>query len=176
MTDKSGFIRWFETLGNNDVPLVGGKNASLGEMIATLKAEGIRVPDGFATTAEAYRQFLTANALDERIRTLLADFKAGKASLAETGAAIRKLIRRGRWPADLADGIAVAYRELGARFGRDEVDVAVRSSATAEDLPEASFAGQQETFLNISGEEELLEACRKCYASQIGRASCRERV
>lgn len=165
MTDTSGFIRWFETLGKEDVPLVGGKNASLGEMVGTLKGEGIRVPDGFATTAQAYRKFLAENELDEKIREHLRAFKEERASLAETGAAIRKLIRRGRWPADLADGIAVAYRELGARFGRDEVDVAVRSSATAEDLPEASFAGQQETFLNISGEEELLEACRKCYAS-----------
>ncbi|MDY0270077.1 phosphoenolpyruvate synthase [Trichloromonas sp.] len=165
MIDTSGFIRWFETLGKEDVPLVGGKNASLGEMVGALRDEGIRIPDGFATTAGAYRKFLAANKLDEKIRTLLADFKTGAASLAETGAAIRKLIRRGRWPDDLAEGIVAAYRELGARFGRDEVDVAVRSSATAEDLPEASFAGQQETFLNISGEEELLEACRKCYAS-----------
>ncbi len=165
MINTSGFIRWFETLGKEDVPLVGGKNASLGEMVGALRDEGIRIPDGFATTAGAYRKFLAANKLDEKIRTLLADFKTGAASLAETGATIRKLIRRGRWPDDLAEGIVATYRELGARFGRDEVDVAVRSSATAEDLPEASFAGQQETFLNISGEEELLEACRKCYAS-----------
>jgi pyruvate,water dikinase len=162
MSDNTGFIRWFEELGNRDVPLVGGKNASLGEMVGTLKAEGILVPDGFATTAGAYRKFLAENRLDGRIRDLIRAFQEGRAPLAETGAAIRKLIRRGRWPETIAAGIVAAYRELGRRFGRDEVDVAVRSSATAEDLPEASFAGQQETFLNVSGEEELLEACRKC--------------
>ncbi|OHB24835.1 MAG: phosphoenolpyruvate synthase [Desulfuromonadaceae bacterium GWC2_58_13] len=165
MADSAGSIRWLEQLRNRDVPLVGGKNASLGEMVGTLKGEGIRVPDGFATVAEAYRRFLTDNGLDEKIRELIGAFQRENASLAQTGEAIRRLIRRGRWPADLAGEIVAAYRELGRRYGRDEVDVAVRSSATAEDLPEASFAGQQETFLNIVGEEELLEACRKCYAS-----------
>jgi pyruvate,water dikinase len=165
MSNKANFIRWFERIGNQDVPLVGGKNASLGEMIRTLKAEGIRVPEGFATTAEAYRQFLSTNDLDNKIHGHIQAFQQGQASLASTGEAIRRLIRRGRWPEKIAAQIMAAYRELGQRFGRTEVDVAVRSSATAEDLPEASFAGQQETFLNVTGEEELLHACRKCFAS-----------
>jgi len=164
-TGSTGFTRWFEQLRNRDVPLVGGKNASLGEMVATLKEAGIRVPDGFATTADAYRRFLADNGLDEKIRDRIGSFQKGSASLAETGEAIRRMIRRGRWPQALADEIVAAYRELGRRYGRDEVDVAVRSSATAEDLPEASFAGQQETFLNVVGEEELLDACRRCFAS-----------
>ncbi|WP_432822126.1 PEP/pyruvate-binding domain-containing protein, partial [Trichloromonas sp.] len=165
MADNPGFIRWLAQLSNRDVPLVGGKNASLGEMVGSLEAEGIRVPDGFATTADAYRRFLTGNGLDGKIRELIRAFQQEGATLAVTGDAIRRLIRRGRWPEEIAGEIVAAYRELARRCGRDEVDVAVRSSATAEDLPEASFAGQQETFLNITGEDELLEACRKCYAS-----------
>jgi pyruvate,water dikinase len=165
MDSKSDFIRWFEEIDNGDVPLVGGKNASLGEMIGALKPEGILVPDGFATTAQAYRKFLTANRLDNRIHDHIRAFQQGQASLAATGETIRRLILRGRWPEKIAAEIIAAYHELGQRFGLLEVDVAVRSSATAEDLPEASFAGQQETFLNVSGEEELLHACRKCFAS-----------
>ncbi len=165
MSNKSEFIRWFEQIDIQDVPLVGGKNASLGEMIGTLKTEGIRVPDGFATTARTYRQFLTANGLDSKIQDHIRDFQQGRVALAPTGAAIRRLIGRGRWPEEIAEEIIAAYHELGKRFGRTEVDVAVRSSATAEDLPEASFAGQQETFPNVTGEEELLHACRKCFAS-----------
>jgi len=163
MTDSP--IRWLADLRRADVGLVGGKNASLGELFSTLQKAGIRVPDGFATTADAYRQFLRVNQLDEPIRQRLAAYREGHAPLAETGAAIRRMIRRGGWPTELAELICVAYRQLGERYGLDEPDVAVRSSATAEDLPEASFAGQQETFLNISGEAELLEACRRCYAS-----------
>jgi len=158
-------IRWFETVGNSDVPLVGGKNASLGEMIGALQAEGVKVPGGFATTAAAYREFLAANVLEEKIRTRLQEYRQGKTSLRQTGEAIRRLIGRGSWPEAIALAIRDAYRELCRRCGDQELAVAVRSSATAEDLPEASFAGQQETFLNISGEEELLDACRRCYAS-----------
>ncbi len=158
-------IHWFENLSIRDVSLVGGKNASLGEMIGTLKDEGILVPDGFATTAGAYRRFLKANGLDEKIRASLEDYRNKKTSLHQTGEAIRRMIRRGSWPEEIALAIREAYRELCRRMEQEELDVAVRSSATAEDLPDASFAGQQETFLNISGEEELLEACRKCYAS-----------
>ncbi len=165
MAEETGSIRWFEQLGNRDVPLVGGKNASLGEMVGTLKAEGILVPDGFAVTASAYRRFLTGNGLDGKISELIRSFQQEGVSLSTTGEAIRRLIRRGSWPTEIADEIVRAYRELGRRYGQNEVDVAVRSSATAEDLPEASFAGQQETFLNITGEDELLESCRKCYAS-----------
>jgi pyruvate,water dikinase len=159
------WTRWFEQLGRRDVALVGGKNASLGEMTSNLKSTGIKVPDGFATTSEAYRQFLIANALNEPIRAHLHDYKEGTATLAQTGTVIRRLIRHGQWPTVLADAISSAYRELCDRCKSEEIAVAVRSSATAEDLPEASFAGQQETFLNVRGEAELLEACRRCYAS-----------
>lgn len=165
MANKHPFIRWFADLSSEDVPLVGGKNASLGEMIRALKKEQIRVPDGFATTADAYRTFLEANDLTDRIRAQLTDFEHGKQSLEKTGKAIRRLFGRADFPEDLAAAICQAYQELGKRSATDNVDVAVRSSATAEDLPEASFAGQQETFLNITGEDDLLEACCHCYAS-----------
>jgi len=159
------FIRWFENLTSDDVPVVGGKNASLGEMIRVLKERGIRIPDGFATTSDAYWTYLEANELTDRIRSRLDQMRDGEASLQETGKAVRRLLRNGQFPQEIAQRIREAYRELSRRYEVDEVDVAVRSSATAEDLPEASFAGQQETFLNVTGEEELLTACRKCYAS-----------
>ncbi|ALC16506.1 phosphoenolpyruvate synthase [Desulfuromonas soudanensis] len=165
MMPKNDPIRWFEDLSNQDVALVGGKNASLGEMIGTLKAEGIQVPDGFATTSEAYRRYLAENDLEEKIRGRLDEHRKGAKSLHQTGDSIRRMIRRGKWPEGIAVAIGEAYRELCRRRGEEEVSVAVRSSATAEDLPDASFAGQQETFLNVTGEEELLDACRKCYAS-----------
>ncbi len=165
MTKRNDSIRWFETLNNKDVALVGGKNASLGEMIRTLKSEGICVPDGFATTADAYRRYITENNLEEKIRQRLEEYRKGDKTLHKTGDTIRRMIRRGKWPDETAIAIRDAYRELCRRSGEEEVDVAVRSSATAEDLPDASFAGQQETFLNITGEDELLDACRKCYAS-----------
>ena len=158
-------IRWFDDLGSDDVASVGGKNASLGEMIGALQGEGVRVPGGFATTASAYRAFIEANEIEDQIRSLLADWQDGDKSLQEAGEAIRRLFRHGTFPEEIAEAIRAAYRELSERYERDEVDVAARSSATAEDLPEASFAGQQETFLNVTGEEDLLEACRKCYAS-----------
>ena len=162
---KNKYIRWFENLSSNDVPLVGGKNASLGEMLQALKEEGVRVPDGFATTADAYWVFLDANDLKKEIRVHLEELQSGEASLQEAGQGIRRLFRYAEFPQEIADRIVDAYHQLGERYGVEEVDVAVRSSATAEDLPEASFAGQQETFLNVTGEDELLEACRKCYAS-----------
>jgi pyruvate,water dikinase len=152
-------------LDNGDVARVGGKNASLGEMIGALGSEGVRVPDGFATTAEAYRRFIPANALEPRIRERVEAYRQGKQSLQDTGAAIRGLILDASLPEDLADAIRAAYRELAEQLGRDEPAVAVRSSATAEDLPEASFAGQLETFLNIRGEKALLRAVQRCYAS-----------
>jgi pyruvate,water dikinase len=164
-TINATLVRWFEDLCNNDVPQVGGKNASLGEMISTLKSKGVRVPDGFATTADAYRQFLDANALGERIAAHLRDWREKKMSLDATGTAIRRLFLTAHFPDDMAASIRAAYHELGRRYECDEVDVAVRSSATAEDLPGASFAGQQETFLNIRGENDVLDACRRCYAS-----------
>ncbi len=159
------YVRWFETLSADDVPLVGGKNASLGEMIGTLKDKGIMVPDGFATTSGAYWEFLKANELTDEIRSLLEGWENGDKSLEKAGKSIRRLFLRTRFPKEIAEAIRNAYSELGQRYNTDEVDVAVRSSATAEDLPTASFAGQQETFLNVTGDEELLEACRKCYAS-----------
>lgn len=158
-------VIWFEQAGRRDIGRVGGKNASLGEMVQTLAPKGIRIPPGFATTAEAYWDYVEANGLKERIGGLLADMSSGKASLAETGQAIRTLLFKGEWPERTHSAITEAYRELCQHTGKAEVDVAVRSSATAEDLPDASFAGQQETFLNIRGEKALLEACRRCYAS-----------
>jgi pyruvate, water dikinase len=130
-----------------------------------LKDEGVHVPDGFATTADAFHEFLEANALTDNIRAVLEDLQRGNKSLNQAGRAIRRLFMRADFPDAIAEAICQAYRELSKRYKVTEVDVAVRSSATAEDLPEASFAGQQETFLNITGEEELLEACRNCYAS-----------
>jgi pyruvate,water dikinase len=134
-------------------------------MIQDLTAKGIAVPAGFATTADAYWHYLDANGIRDKVAVLITDWQQGKASLAETGSAIRKLFLRGDWPEDLANAIRTAYGQLSKRVGSDDIAVAVRSSATAEDLPDASFAGQQETFLNIRGERTLLDACRRCYAS-----------
>ena len=165
MTDESESVVWLEALGRDDVPRVGGKNASLGEMLRHLAAEGVQVPPGFATTAAAYRRFIEVNQLGERIQAILNDWADGKSSLSEAGRSIRDLLLKGEFPDDVREAIVGAYRELCRREGRQELAVAVRSSATAEDLPDASFAGQQETFLNIRGERALLAACRRCYAS-----------
>lgn len=162
---KTQFIQWFETLTLNDVPVVGGKNASLGEMIGHLKPKGIQVPDGFATTADAYWDFLRHNQLTNQIQTLLEDYHNKKRSLPETGQAIRQLFLDAEMPASFVQAIGEAYRELGKRYSVDNVDVAVRSSATAEDLPHASFAGQHESYLNIRGQDSLIEACKECFAS-----------
>ncbi|KAK4233009.1 hypothetical protein C8A03DRAFT_19828 [Achaetomium macrosporum] len=158
-------IRDFEHLMRSDVGLVGGKNSSLGEMLSALGAEGIAVPPGFATTSEAYWHYIDANGIREKIATLVAEWQSDKASLVETGHAVRSLFLRGTWPEDAATAIRTAYQQLSARAGIDNLGVAVRSSATAEDLPDASFAGQLESYLNISGEDGLLDACRRCYAS-----------
>ena len=165
MHQDDRYVRWFETLNNTDVPMVGGKNASLGEMVCTLKDQGISVPHGFATTAAAYWEFLKVNDLGGKIEAWLKDWRQGAKSLEETGKAIRRLFLRAHWPQEIAVAISIAYHELGRRYHVNDVDVAVRSSATAEDLPDASFAGQQESFLNVVGDHELLEACRRCYAS-----------
>ena len=157
-------VVWFEKVGRNDVPRVGGKNASLGEMVRSLGKMGVKVPPGFATTADAYWRYLETNNLEKVIVDALQDLDSGKASLAETGQTIRRAFLRGEWPDETADAIASTYRELCRRARRKDVDVAVRSSATAEDLPDASFAGQQESYLNIRGEKALLDACRRCYA------------
>ena len=162
---KQTYVRRFDTLSNEDVPLVGGKNASLGEMIGALKDEGIRVPDGFATTADAYWHYLTVNDLKDEIWAHLEALSDGEQSLGDTGAAIRELIRHGTMPSDMETAIRDAYHALSAADDADATDVAARSSATAEDLPEASFAGQQESFLNVRGDEAVLETCKKCFAS-----------
>jgi pyruvate,water dikinase len=165
MSRISDAVVRFEDVGRGDVARVGGKNASLGEMVRALAPEGIKVPPGFATTADAYWHYIDANTLKQRITALLAEWEAGRATLAETGREIRSLFVKGEWPSAIAAEITEAYRALSARTGKDEVAVAVRSSATAEDLPDASFAGQQETYLNVRGEAALLNACRRCYAS-----------
>jgi pyruvate,water dikinase len=162
---NDAFVIPLADLDKDDLARVGGKNASLGEMIGALGTEGVRVPGGFATTADAYRQFIADNALEDRIQAELHAYRSGEQSLRETGEAIRGLILEGSLPADLAAAIRDAYQDLAEQRGTPEPDVAVRSSATAEDLPEASFAGQLETFLNIRGADALLAAVRRCYAS-----------
>lgn len=165
MVNNTAHVVWFEALRRTDVPRVGGKNASLGEMVATLACQGVNVPPGFALTAEAFWRFVDANSLQPVIASALAELDGGKLSLAEAGLTIRRAMLRGAWPAETVEAIRLAYDELNRRVGQTDIDVAVRSSATAEDLPEASFAGQQETYLNIRGERALLDACRRCYAS-----------
>ncbi len=163
--EKNKYIRWFDDLSSEDTAAVGGKNASLGEMISRLKKEKIAVPEGFATTSEAYRIFLNENGLSEKIKENLEELKKDSLSLEKAGKQIRRLFLKSEFPREIEDSIREAYQKLSKKYKTDEADTAVRSSATAEDLPEASFAGQQETFLNVSGEDELLEACKKCYAS-----------
>jgi pyruvate,water dikinase len=158
-------VVWFETIGRGDVARVGGKNASIGEMVQKLGKAGVETPVGFATTTDAYWDFVDANNLRESIQDALQRLDAGQLALAEAGKAIRSLFLRGEWPSRTAQAITAAYRELGRRMNVTDVSVAVRSSATAEDLPHASFAGQQETYLNVRGENDLLVACRKCMAS-----------
>ncbi len=154
-----------ERVSNTDVSLVGGKNASLGEMIQRLGNEGIRVPPGFALTADAYREFMAANQLQPTIRQLLDELTTGKITLVEAGKAIRDALLLAPLPETLIAALTSAYNQLCARLNQTNAAVAVRSSATAEDLPEASFAGQQASFLNICGIDDLLTACRQCYAS-----------
>lgn len=158
-------ILWFEDIGIADVQAVGGKNASLGEMTAALAQKGVKVPSGFATTADAYRAFIHDNELAPRITEHLSAFHSGGCTLQEAGQAIRSLFLEAEMPSHIAEEIVSAYAELGRRTGTERPAVAVRSSATAEDLPDASFAGQQETFLNVRGRAALLAACRRCFAS-----------
>ncbi|MEV7647575.1 phosphoenolpyruvate synthase [Arthrobacter sp. NPDC089319] len=156
---------WFEETGIHDVGIVGGKNASLGEMLRTLADQDVRVPDGFATTSAAYREFVAANGLRSAIQEQLARHRHGDIPLSAAGETIRRHFLAGAFPDRMSDSILEFYADLGARAGISNPPVAVRSSATAEDLPDASFAGQQETFLNVSGNEALLDACRRCFAS-----------
>ncbi len=162
---KPAMVLWFEELGIKDVPRVGGKNASLGEMYRELASKGVKVPNGFAVTAGAYRHFVRTTGLDKKIRSILKGLDTHDLeNLRRRGRAVRQAILAEELPADLAKAITEAYDRLGE--GHPEpVDVAVRSSATAEDLPDASFAGQQETYLNVQGHLALLDHCRRCFAS-----------
>ena len=159
------YTRSLTSLSLKDLPLVGGKNASLGEMMQTLKQEGIQIPHGFAITVEAYRDYLKANNLTEKITYYLTDLEQGNITLEQAGKFIRQLFYQSPLPEAIQTEITDVYNELCCFYNTDKVDVAVRSSATAEDLPDASFAGQQESYLNVRGIAEILEACRKCYAS-----------
>ncbi|MET0932293.1 MAG: phosphoenolpyruvate synthase [Mycetocola sp.] len=160
-------VLWFDDIGMGDVAQVGGKNASLGEMVSALADRGVRVPAGFATTADAYREFLAADGLADRIRDALAQIDVSDvAALSATGSEIRAWIGRQPFPAELEEAIREAYAALlSAEEDPETVTWAVRSSATAEDLPDASFAGQQETYLNIGGVENILSAIRSVFAS-----------
>src|SRR5690554_6110225 len=159
------YIRLFSELSIDDIELVGGKNASLGEMYRELAPKGVKVPNGFATTSAAYRYFMKHNDLETRIATELSTLDTEDTeALAVTGSKIRHWIIEADIPDDLADEIERAYRQMEEEY-EPGVDVAVRSSATAEDLPDASFAGQQETHLNISGTGDLLHSVRQIFAS-----------
>src|SRR3990167_2558402 len=158
------YVRWFNTLTLDDVGLVGGKNASLGEMIQALSKQGVTIPNGFAITADAYRHYLQYNTIEQPLRHLMKTLRPNSMqSLQKVGKAARALIATAQMPSDLQKEIIAAYKTLCPHV--KNCDVAVRSSATAEDLPTASFAGQQETFLNVEGEKELLQACKKSMAS-----------
>jgi pyruvate,water dikinase len=159
------WICWFDDIGMDDLATVGGKNASLGEMRRALTPLGIRTPGGFATTADAYREFIRAAGLDRVIEGSLADLRVEDLErLQAAGARVRSAVLAAPLPDALARSVSEAYQRLETQYGAN-CDVAVRSSATAEDLPDASFAGQQETFLNIHGTAMLLDAVRRCYAS-----------
>ena len=159
------FIRWFNEISIEDVPQVGGKNASLGEMYQELNAKGVKIPNGFAITAEAYWYLLDHSGIREKLKQNLSGVDKNNVNdLAKRGRIARDLVYHAPFPQDLQQEIIAAYDELCQHDGLD-VDVAVRSSATAEDLPDASFAGQQETYLNITGDKNLIEACRRCFAS-----------
>jgi pyruvate,water dikinase len=165
MKEQSRYIRWFDEITINDVPLVGGKNASLGEMYQELVPKGVRVPNGFAITADAYRYLVNSAGIMPEMEKVLAGIdKLNLEDFARRGHRLRELIYQVPLPHDLAEEITAAYHALCRQYG-ENTDVAVRSSATAEDLPTASFAGQQETYLNIRGAAQLMDACRRCFAS-----------
>lgn len=160
------FILWFKEIGINDVSLVGGKNASLGEMYRNLTKKKILIPNGFSITATAYNYFIKKSKIDQKIKKILHNLdRKNVKDLKIRGRKVRNLIMSAELPKELKKEIILNYNKLCKQYKEKEVDVAVRSSATAEDLPSASFAGQQETFLNIRGEHELLDACKKCFAS-----------
>ena len=149
-----------------DIPKVGGKSASLGEMLGSLTSLGVNIPAGFALTVDAYREFIEHNGLEDEIRRLVNECDIDDlVQLRKTGTRIRELIREGEFPKQIVTEIQEAYHNLSQTYGQDKTDVAVRSSATAEDLPDASFAGQQETFLNVRGWKGVMWAVRNCFAS-----------
>ncbi|MFM5900462.1 MAG: phosphoenolpyruvate synthase [Dolichospermum sp.] len=162
---ENSLVLPLDSVGIADIPLVGGKNASLGEMIQQLNSKGVKVPHGFATTAGAYRYFITAAGLEVKLRKIFADLDVEDMdNLRECGKKARSLMLETPFPLKLQEAIANSYQSLCAEYGIN-TDVAVRSSATAEDLPDASFAGQQETYLNVHGLQGVLESCHKCFAS-----------
>lgn len=162
---SKSFILWFDEIGIEDVPLVGGKNASLGEMRRDKKAD-VKVPPGFAITAYAYRYVLEKNGVLNELKAVLHGLDVGDSqALEKAGEKARKIVLSCKLPPELQDAIAHAYQKLSAQYKVANLDVAVRSSATAEDLPQASFAGQHESFLNICGLQQLFDACRSCFAS-----------
>ena len=163
--DDKALILWFDDISIEDVPMVGGKNASLGEMYQKLTSKGVAVPHGFAVTAYAYRHLLKTAGVEDKIKDALEDLDThDMKNLAKRGKKVREIIRTAEFPDDLKSAIIESYKKMEEEYGVD-VDVAVRSSATAEDLPDASFAGQQETYLNIQGPDDLIKSCRKCFAS-----------
>ena len=165
MDKKQKNILWFNQLSLEDVPLVGGKNASLGEMYSELSRKGVNIPNGFTLTSRAYWYYLKYNGIDKKLKEIFLRFNPKDLkSLQETGKTARNLILKADFPEDLKKEIIRAYQKLGKEYGENP-DVAVRSSATAEDLPSASFAGQHETYLNIQGQDHLLKAIKKCMAS-----------
>lgn len=176
MNKDQRFILWFDELAIDDIPLVGGKNASLGEMFRELVTKDVKIPNGFAVTAHAYRYLLQSTNSVNKIKEILADLDTSDMdNLSQRGRRIRTLIRSLEFPEDLREAIEQAYIELESQYGKN-VDVAVRSSATAEDLPDASFAGQQETYLNVHGVEELIESCQRCFASLFTNRAISYRV
>ncbi|MEP2239480.1 MAG: PEP/pyruvate-binding domain-containing protein, partial [Maribacter sp.] len=159
------YIRHFNEININDVPTVGGKNASLGEMFQKLTSKGVQVPDGFATTAEAYWHFLQEVHIKDEIFKLLENLNTKDFSnLKEIGESVRNAILATEIPQDIQDSINGGYDFLANKY-KGDISLAVRSSATAEDLPSASFAGQQDTYLNVKGKKDLIDACKRCYTS-----------
>ncbi|MEK7080837.1 MAG: PEP/pyruvate-binding domain-containing protein, partial [Patescibacteria group bacterium] len=159
------FVKWYSEVGIADVPSVGGKNAALGEMYSNLVPLGVNIPNGFALTADAYRHFFKETGLDNKIKEILSDLNTKDIrNLQIRGKKVREEILKATLPQDFKNVTAEAYQKLQNQYGKD-TDVAVRSSATAEDLPGASFAGQQETYLNIRGIDNVLIAIKKCIAS-----------
>ena len=176
MDKNKAFILWFKDLAIDDVPFVGGKNASLGEMYRNLTSKGVAIPNGFAVTAHAYHYLLEKAGIRDEIRQILSDLDTtNMQNLSERGRKVREAILKAHFPKNLADEIIEAYKHMCKEYGAN-TDVAVRSSATAEDLPDASFAGQQETYLNIKGDHLLIETCKKCFASLFTNRAISYRV